>query len=324
MKLLRLGLVLLASTTILAAADSLPVITSQSPSRALTEGETAILSVEVSGTVPLTFAWFQDGELIPGATSSTLTLDPVTTAHTGLFTVTITNPAGSVTSPGTLLDVSAATAPSVSLSPALLTRNFGDYISFNITVSGSNPMTFQWFKDGEPIPNATSSGYWINNANASAIGQYHVVVSNVLGTATSNTVELRLNPPAPPLFTTQPGSVVVRRGNSASFSFNHTGTSPLTYQLLRDQSDIHTWTSAYDLRLPDAQPSDEGYYQIRLSNAWGEATSDLFRIVVDATSDARSVTLSGPSDPLRFGDGFSLNANISGSGTYTYQSLRNG
>ena len=53
---------------------------------------------------PLSYQWFKNGVAIDGATSSSYTTPPTVAGDTGsLFTVTVTNSAGSVTSlPGTL------------------------------------------------------------------------------------------------------------------------------------------------------------------------------------------------------------------------------
>ncbi len=67
-------------------------------------GWKAAFSVTATGTAPLTYQWLRDDAEIPGATTASYLLDPVTSADSGsVFTVRITNAAGSVTSsPATL------------------------------------------------------------------------------------------------------------------------------------------------------------------------------------------------------------------------------
>ncbi len=324
MYLLRLGLVWLATMTILSAADSPPEIINQSASRTLTEGESATLSIEATGTAPLTYAWYRDGELIADENGSTLALSPVELGDIGLYTTTVSNTAGTETSSGILIDVLAGTPPTVSIESSLYTRNYGDDIYIYLNTTGSQPLTYQWYKDGAPIANATSGSYSIYDADVEDIGHYHVVVTNNLGSATSASTEVRLNPPIAPSFTSQPRSVVVREGNSTNFSFNYRGTAPISFALLRDGTVVSTSTTSYDLRLGSARISDEGYYRIRLSNSWGEAYSDPFRILVDARSEAFTVSISGPTQPVTAGEGFSLNTNVDGTGPFVYQWLLNG
>jgi hypothetical protein len=61
---------------------------------------TAIFSVDATGTGPLTYEWRKNGTPIPGATSATLQITPVTTNDQGTYTVAVTNPAGTVISSG--------------------------------------------------------------------------------------------------------------------------------------------------------------------------------------------------------------------------------
>jgi hypothetical protein len=57
--------------------------------------------------------------------------------------------------------------------------------TLSVSASGFPVPTYQWFKDNVAIANATNATYAINNAPASAAGNYYVFVSNVVGTATS-------------------------------------------------------------------------------------------------------------------------------------------
>jgi hypothetical protein len=67
-------------------------------------GWKAAFSVTATGTAPLTYQWFRDGIEIAGAKAASYLLDPVTSADSfAVFTVRITNAAGTVTSaPATL------------------------------------------------------------------------------------------------------------------------------------------------------------------------------------------------------------------------------
>ncbi len=73
-------------------------------------GGTATFSVTASGAGN-TYQWRKDNVALPGATAATLTLNNVTAANAGVYTVVITNSLGSITSsPSTLALVAASAA----------------------------------------------------------------------------------------------------------------------------------------------------------------------------------------------------------------------
>src|SRR6195256_3963202 len=83
-----------------------PSITAQPASQTVMAGQPATFSVSVSGTAPLSYQWQKNGTVLSGATSSAYTTLPTTTSDDGaLFTVTVTNTAGSVTSSAAALTV---------------------------------------------------------------------------------------------------------------------------------------------------------------------------------------------------------------------------
>jgi hypothetical protein len=80
-------------------AAGAPVIKTQPKSVAVAPGGNATLSVEVSmGERPFSYQWRLFGKPVAGATDSTLTLNNITADMAGIYTVVVSNPAGSVTS----------------------------------------------------------------------------------------------------------------------------------------------------------------------------------------------------------------------------------
>ena len=79
------GTITSASATLTVnAAPVGPSITTQPASLTVTAPAAAGFSVVAAGTAPLTYQWYRGASLIPGATSSTYTLNPtagVTTAR---------------------------------------------------------------------------------------------------------------------------------------------------------------------------------------------------------------------------------------------------
>ncbi|MFC0019296.1 immunoglobulin domain-containing protein [Roseibacillus persicicus] len=76
----------------------LTIATQPLPSQQLQEDETLTLTVTADSPTPLSYQWLRDGTPLPGEVAATLTLDPVTLAGSGSYTVEVTNAAGTVTS----------------------------------------------------------------------------------------------------------------------------------------------------------------------------------------------------------------------------------
>ena len=93
-------------------AATAPAITAQPVSHSVTAGQTASFSVTASGTAPLAYQWSRSGNAIANATAATYTTPATAAADNGAtFSVTVTNPAGSVTSSAASLTVAAGSAP---------------------------------------------------------------------------------------------------------------------------------------------------------------------------------------------------------------------
>lgn len=66
----------------------------------------------------------------------------------------------------------------------------GDRWTFSPTVTGTDPMTYQWYKDGQAIPTATDLTYSIPSLTTADAGEYFMIVTNELGKATSSVARL--------------------------------------------------------------------------------------------------------------------------------------
>jgi hypothetical protein len=85
-----------------------PAITTAPSAAAVVAGTSASFVVGASGTAPLMYQWKKDGQTLVGATTAGLTLASAQLADAGTYAVVVTNAAGSVTSSGALLVVTAA------------------------------------------------------------------------------------------------------------------------------------------------------------------------------------------------------------------------
>jgi sugar lactone lactonase YvrE len=91
----------------------------------------------------------------------------------------------------------SAMAPVIQTQPQSQTATAGGSVQFSVTASGRPAVTYQWYLGSTAINGATSSTYDLSDVQSGNAGSYRVVVSNSVGSATSNTVNLTVSQPAP-------------------------------------------------------------------------------------------------------------------------------
>ena len=91
-------------------------------------------------------------------------------------------------------------APGEGLPPIILTQPVGGRTSegasfeFSVGATGSNPLSYQWSKDGADLAGETASTLALTDLTLADAGLYQVRVSNAIDTVNSDTVELIVNP----------------------------------------------------------------------------------------------------------------------------------
>ena len=74
--------------------------------------------------------------------------------------------------------------------PVSQTALAGKTISLSVVATGTEPLTFQWNKNGQAVEGATSSSLELTGLSAEDAGAYSVTVSNDSGSVTSNAAEI--------------------------------------------------------------------------------------------------------------------------------------
>ena len=156
-------------------------------------------------------------------------------------------------------------------------------------LSSSTPLTYQWTKDGAPIPGQTTANLSVGNLAVSDAGQYAVVVSNTFGAVTSSVVALTVLS-GPPFIAQQPQSIQRYPGGTATFSVTAFGSVPLSYQWSFKGTPIGGATSSV-YTLAEVGAADAGDYSVRITNPFGNADSaNAALTLLTATKLAAAVT----------------------------------
>ena len=300
-----------------------PAITTQPANQSVVTGSTATFTVTATGGAPLAYQWKKNGTDISGATSSTYTT-PATSMgdNAAVFTVAVSNTAGTATSTEARLTVTAtAEAPTVTTQPAGQTVITGTSASFSVSATGTSPLAYQWKKNGTDISGATSSTYTIAATSLTDSAVFTVVVSNGAGTATSNNATLTVTAaPIAPAITKQPAAITVTVGQTASFTVEATGTSP-NFQWKKGGSDIPGANSSTYTTDATSLADSGTKYSVVVSNDLGTVTSNDASLTVTAKP---AITTQPVSQAVATGQTASFSVAATGTEPFTYQWKKNG
>ena len=240
------------------------------------------------GRLRLYYQWSFNGGILNGATNSSLVLTNVQDSQAGIYSVEITNAAGSVTSSNAVLTVGVP--PSITTQPIGITNLPGTTATFSVVASGDSPLAYQWSFNGNSISGATNSSLILSNVQLNQSGSYAVMVTNAFGSIASSSASLTVE--VAPVITQQPVNATNGVGTTASFVVAASGTSPLAYQWSFNGNSISGATSS-SLVFTDVQYSQAGSYSVVVTNVYGSAIS----------SNATLTVVAAPCVPAPLGGG---------------------
>jgi hypothetical protein len=162
--------------------------------------------------------------------------------------------------------------PTITSQPADRTVAAGSAATFSVGVSGSEPLSYQWFFNENPLAGRTQNELVVGAVQPAQAGGYYVVVTNRYGAATSDIASLTVQT-FPPSITSQPQSTNAYVGSVVSFRVGASGTAPLSYQWRKNGVALPVVGTVNALTLLSAQLSDAGTYSVVVTNQYGAVTS---------------------------------------------------
>jgi hypothetical protein len=160
----------------------------------------------------------------------------------------------------------------------------GSNVTFTVAASGLGPLFYHWYFNSNLLSGAISNSLSITNVQLTNAGNYFVIVSNTINSATSAVAVLTVtnftNPTnSAPNITQQPtNSQGVLVGSTVSISVTATGTAPLAYQWFFQAPSASSATNLIGatnnvLTIPNAQTNNSGTYVVLVANVSGSVTS---------------------------------------------------
>lgn len=167
----------------------------------------------------------------------------------------------------------ANVAPALARQPGPSTNSAHTSLTLLALATGTPPLSYQWSKDGSPMPGATSYSLVLNDLQVSNSGLYTITVTNRTGSVTGTNGQITVVDAVTPVITQQPQSVQVFPGNLARFSVTASGSSSFTYQWKFNGSDL-SGANASSLTITSVQATNLGTYRVLVTDPAGSTLSD--------------------------------------------------
>lgn len=195
------------------------------------------------------------------------------------------------------------TAPAILTEPISQTVVYGEPVSFTVSASGSYPLSYQWYWEGDQIPGANQSIHSIPSVIMDHAGSYQAVVSNNCGYATSSQADLLVNRADQAITFDQPANPVVFGSN---FIVSPTASSglPVDLEVLGSCTssgyEVTMTSGTGTCTLVASQPGDGNY------NPAGDVVH-----VVEAAKADQAINFPSPASPAVYGSAFTVSLSAS-------------
>jgi hypothetical protein len=279
-------------------------VTGQPMAQTVCAGDSASFSVAGNGAA-LMYQWRKGGTNIGGATSSTYMIGSAAAGDVGSYDCVVTGTCGMATSDAAMLNLAAN--PMVTHNPMPQTVCTGGMATFSITAS--NAVSYQWFRNGTMVSGATFSSLTINPATMANAGNYYCVATGACSGATASSNFALLQVFDPVVINTQPMPQSACAGASVGLSVD-AGGSIETYQWRKNTVNIDGATDTM-YTIASAQVTDTGSYDCVIT---GDCNT--------MTTNAVNVSIGGP--PQINGQPTDQTACAGGSASFTVSAMGTG
>lgn len=178
-------------------------------------------------------------------------------------------------------------------SPATIERVLGqDLLLIGPTAGGLFPLTYQWLKDGNPIPGATTTTLNLKGLTANDAGSYAVKISNAYGSVTSSSWRIEVDTTPAPVKVIQPvENRAVTVGAGLVWWTYATGNPFPTFAWTRNGSAVNIVTggsgqqASSSVQINHVQPEHTGVYETTVTSG---NSSQHMRAILGVLSDVKT------------------------------------
>lgn len=221
------------STTIRVSGFRPPVASLQPKSVEVCNGGNATLVATFNGT-GLTYQWFKDGVAIAGQTANAIVIAGAKSTDAGRYVLVATGTCSFSTATDTV-SVAVIARPGITKQPKAAVLTVGERLA--LSVEANDIRSIQWYKNDQPIKDATTANYSIASVVKSNAGYYSARISNGCGAVVSAIAKVDVNDPVRPTPAITLGQESVEFGEipvgynksvTVPAMIKNTGNAPLT------------------------------------------------------------------------------------------------
>jgi pectin methylesterase-like acyl-CoA thioesterase len=173
------------------ASDVAPFISQDPQSQTVLLGQSAMFTVSGAAKPLPTYQWLKAGSVISGATNSSYSIGSAQLTDEAGYSVILSNSVNSITS--IVANLTVNIAPVITNQPVSTAVLNSASASFSVVAGGKPVPTYQWYKNNNPITDATNATLPFGSVAPSDAGTYFVVASSSAGSIQSTNVTLIVN-----------------------------------------------------------------------------------------------------------------------------------
>jgi hypothetical protein len=176
-----------------------------------------------------------------------------------------------------------AAPPSITANPKSVIVNAYDTATFNVTATGSPPLSYQWYFNGSNVVSSVTNTLSVTNVEQSDLGAYTVIVTNIEGSVTSSPANIFMYP----YIVTPFGGLDTYWGQTNTLSVGAWGTA-ISYQWFFNGVSVQDATNS-TLTLDSIQFTNAGLYSVVITSFLGSITNTPEQVVVNPANVSLSL-----------------------------------
>ncbi len=248
----------------------------------LIPGRTITLQSRAEGVGDLTYEWFKDGVSLDSS-GSLHQIENASDGDSGQYFVRVSNLHGSSDSA-----IASIGNPVFVKQPVFITVKLGKAFRLTAIAKGKGTLTYQWYKDDQPLNDESSHKYFVKSAARDDEGLYYVTATNDSGNSVKSVVvKVDVTRHPPDILKPNGGSFKVTLGSDLRLITFFLAPEPShKYQWFKDGVAIEQYGNRRIYQITNASEEDAGIYTLEVRESFTNTKDTSSPFVVTVTNPA--------------------------------------